>query len=327
MKEEIITYAKYQFEKSRDTFREARLLYEHNSLTGSVNRIYYSMFYSVTALMSLYGFSTSKHSGMLSNFNKEIANKGLISKELKDFYRNMFNKRQKGDYEIYKFNNKEVKEWLDRAEYFINAIEALMFKIIKEDETAEKDKKEDLKKKDGGFTLIELVMTIILIGILSIGLYQVVIWGVSDYVTNERYLHSNNSMTYAMATMRRNLENAAVLTAPLTIIGGVCPLNTNNYPNNGQGSNNFPITTACNDGSAPSCSNNTECPTNGNCTIPVPPSEVAFYQNVEINGVTTQQLVVFCVKSNINILYEEVTTNGTGTISYPVANNISGISF
>ena len=178
--------------------------------------------------------------------------------------------------------------------------------------------------KDGGFTLIELVMTILLTGILSIGLYQVVMWGINDYLINEEYLHSNNSMSYAMTVIRRNLENAAKPpTTPLTISGGsVCPLNTNNYPNN-----NNPITMACNDGSAPSCSNNT-CPTtNGSCANPVSPSEVAFYQNIrKISGVTTQQLVVFCV--NNNILYEEVT-DGTGgtTISHPVANNISSISF
>jgi prepilin-type N-terminal cleavage/methylation domain-containing protein len=185
----------------------------------------------------------------------------------------------------------------------------------------------DIKKNSGGFTLIELVMTIILIGILSIGLYQVVMWGINDYLINEEYLHSNNSMTYAMTVIRRNLENAAVLTAPLTISGGVCPLNTNNYPNNGQGNNNPPITMACNDGSAPSCSNNTECPTNGNCTNPVSPSEVAFYQNIKINGVTTQQLVVFCVNPNNNALYKEVTTTNGTTVSYPVADNISSINF
>ena len=133
-------------------------------------------------------------------------------------------------------------------------------------------------------------------------------------------------MTYAMAVIRRNLENAAVLTAPLTTSGGVCLLNANNYPNNGQGSNNPPITMACNDGSAPSCSNNTECPTNGSCANPVSPSEVAFYQNINVNGTANQQLVVFCVNSNI--LYEEEVTGGTGTTtSHPVANNISNIQF
>ncbi len=117
---------------------EAKLLYDGKLLTGSVNRIYYSMFYSVSALMCLYGFSTSKHSGMLSNFNKEVANKGLINKEYKDFYREMFDKRQKGDYDVYKFSVEEVKEWLDKAEDFINVIEALTLKMIKEDETAKK---------------------------------------------------------------------------------------------------------------------------------------------------------------------------------------------
>ena len=209
----------------------------------------------------------------------------------------------------------EVKEWLDRAEDFINAIEALTFKIIKEDETAEKDKKEDLKKKYGGFTLIELVMTIILIGILSIGLYEVVIWGVSDYVANERYLHSNNSMTYAMAAMRRNLENAATPpTLPISPSGAYyCKLPNSINPAT---AGNPPIVTANMAGQTTACGGNSQ---------PVC-DEAAFYQNViKISGVT-QQLVVFCVKNNI--LYEEVTTtNGTGTISYPIANNISGISF
>ena len=155
----------------------------------------------------------------------------------------------------------------------------------------------DIKKNSGGFTLIELVMTIILIGILSIGLYQVVMWGINDYLTNEEYLHSNNSMTYAMTVIRRNLENAAMPPAtPLRIRGGVCPLNRKNYP-----SKNSPIT--------------------------VSPSEVAFYQNVEINGATTQQLVVFCVNPNNNALYKEVTTTNGTTASYPVADNISGINF
>lgn len=130
MKREIIDYAKFQLEKSKESWKAEELLYEHDSLTAAVNRIYYSVFYSVSALMSIYGLSTSKHSGMLSNFNKEIANKGLIDKELKDFYRNMFNKRQKGDYEIYEFNKKDVGEWLVKAKNFINKIEELTLEMI-----------------------------------------------------------------------------------------------------------------------------------------------------------------------------------------------------
>ena len=313
MKQEIKDYANFQLEKSRNTLAEAGLLYSNNYFTGAVNRIYYSVFYSVAGLMGLFELSTSKHSGMLSNFNREIANKGLVSKELKDFYVEIFDKRQEGDYRVYKFTGKEVKEWLDMAEDFINAIESLTFKIIKEDETAEKDKKEYLKKKDDGFTLIELVMTILLIGILSIGLYEVVIWGISDYVGNEQYLHSNNSMTYAIATIRRSMTSAATPTGTINPAGTYyCKLSNSINPATNR---NFPIVTANMAGQTSAC---------GGSGQPVC-DEAAFYQNIS-GTPPSQQLVVFCVNSNI--LYEEVT-DGTGgtTISHPVANNISGISF
>ena len=308
MKQEIKDYANFQLEKSINTLAEAKLLYSNNYYTGAVNRIYYSVFYSVSGLMSLFEFTTSKHSGMLSNFNREIANKGLVSKELKDFYVEIFDRRQEGDYRVYKFTGEEVKEWLDRAEDFINIIETLTLKMIKEDETA---------KKDGGFTLIELVMTILLIGILSIGLYEVVIWGISDYVTNERYLHSNNSMTYAMMTIRRSMAGAAMPPmppkVPISPLGKYyCKLSASINP---APSGNPPIVTANLAGQTKTC---------GGTGQPVC-DETAFYQNVTINGTPSQQLVVFCV--NNNILYEEVTANGAVTASYPIADNISGISF
>lgn len=167
-------------------------------------------------------------------------------------------------------------------------------------------------KNNGGFTLIELVMTIILMGIMSVGLYQVVMFGINDYMTNETYLHSNNSMTYAISVIRRNLVNAAMplSSAPSPPLGGaLCPLSAAPSSSN-------PIVRAylLNGNSSSTC---------GGSGQPVC-NEVAFYQNVTVNGTTSQQLVVFCVYNNI--LYQEVTNNN-GTTSYPIADNISGISF
>ena len=171
-----------------------------------------------------------------------------------------------------------------------------------------------IKKNRGGFTLIELVMTILLIGILSIGLYEVVIWGISDYVTNERYLHSNNSMTYAMMTIRRSMAGAAMPPALAISPSGAhyCKLSASINPAT---SGNPPIVTANMAGQTATC---------GGTGLPVC-DETAFYQNVTINGTPSQQLVVFCL--NNNILYEEVTANGAVTASYPIADNITGISF
>ena len=209
------------------------------------------------------------------------------------------------------------------AKDFIDRIEELTFKMIKESEPA--NKTTGIIKNNGnnrnignngntaGFTLIELVMTILLIGILSIGLYEVVMWGINDYLTNEQYLHSNNSMTYAMSVIRRNLENAAMPPRSAINPSGTAYCKLTN-PINPATSGNPPIVIANLAGQTATCGGSGE---------PVC-DEVAFYQNATVNGTASQQLVVFCVYKSI--LYQEVT-NTNGTTSYPVADNISGISF
>ena len=173
------------------------------------------------------------------------------------------------------------------------------------------------KRNQGGFTLIELVMTIILIGIMSVGLYEVVIWGISDYIGSENYLHSNNSMTYASSVIRRNLENAATPTpTPTALI----------KPRNGRKKTYCKVENKINPatiGNPPIVIANLagQTTTCGGTGRPVC-NEAAFYQNVTV---ASQQLVVFCV--NNNILYEEVTDETRTTTSYPVADNISGINF
>jgi len=55
-REEII---KYRVEQSSKTIREADLLIKNNSLAAAVNRIYYSIFYIISALGVKHKFSTS----------------------------------------------------------------------------------------------------------------------------------------------------------------------------------------------------------------------------------------------------------------------------
>jgi uncharacterized protein (UPF0332 family) len=89
------------------------------------------MFYAVNALLITKGLFSSKHSGVRALFNKEIINKGLMEKEFGEFYSAMFDRRQKGDYKDFvKFEKEDVKEWLKKAEEFINKIENLTLKII-----------------------------------------------------------------------------------------------------------------------------------------------------------------------------------------------------
>lgn len=123
MKKEFIDLAKYRLEKAKNTLSDAKKYFESATPESTVNRIYYAMFYAVNAL--------SKHSGVRALFNRELVNKGLIEKEWGRFYSEMFDRRQKGDYEDFvKFNKEDVKIWLERAEEFIGKIEQLTLKIL-----------------------------------------------------------------------------------------------------------------------------------------------------------------------------------------------------
>ena len=127
MKQEFIDLAKYRLEKAKNTLSYAKSYIDDTTLDSTVNRIYYAMFYAVNALLITKGLYSSKHSGVRSIFNREIVNEGLIEKQWGEFFTDMFDRRQKGDYKDFvKFEKQDVEEWLKKSEEFINKIEQLL---------------------------------------------------------------------------------------------------------------------------------------------------------------------------------------------------------
>ena len=123
MKQEFIDLAKYRLEKAKNTLSYAKSYIDDTTLDSTVNRIYYAMFYAVNALLITKGLYSSKHSGVRSIFNREIVNKGLIEKKWGEFFADMFDRRQKGDYKDFmKFEKQDIEEWLKKSEEFINKI-------------------------------------------------------------------------------------------------------------------------------------------------------------------------------------------------------------
>ena len=128
MKQEFIDLAKYRLEKAKNTLSYAKNYIDDTTLDSTVNRIYYAMFYAVNALLVTKGLYSSKHSGVRAIFNREIVNKGLIEKQWGEFFTDMFDRRQKGDYKDFvEFEKQEVEEWLKKSEEFINIIDKLAF--------------------------------------------------------------------------------------------------------------------------------------------------------------------------------------------------------
>ena len=133
MKKEFIDLVKYRLKKAKDTLSDSKKYVENATLESTINRIYYSMFYAVSGLLITMRLSSSKHSGVLSIFNREIVNKGHLEKKWGEFYSDMFKRRQKGDYQDFvEFQKQDVKAWLKKSEEFIDKIAKLAMKNVEE---------------------------------------------------------------------------------------------------------------------------------------------------------------------------------------------------
>jgi uncharacterized protein (UPF0332 family) len=118
---------KYRIERARESIDEAKIAIDSNKLFNAENRIYYSIYYIVSALSIKNNFTTSKHSQLLGWFNKNFIKTKVINPELGKTYYTAFEKRQKGDYEDLKyFTVEEVNNDFLKMLEFVDIIEKLI---------------------------------------------------------------------------------------------------------------------------------------------------------------------------------------------------------
>ena len=115
---------KYRLEQARDTEKVIDLLIANNELSTAVNRIYYSMFYSLLALALKYKFETSKHEQLIGWFNKNFIHAGKINAKYGKILNNAYKNRKKGDYDAFvSFDIEDVKLMKSEMMNFIDVIE------------------------------------------------------------------------------------------------------------------------------------------------------------------------------------------------------------
>ncbi|OFZ00907.1 MAG: hypothetical protein A2491_01135 [Bacteroidetes bacterium RIFOXYC12_FULL_35_7] len=125
--DEINELIKYRINRAKETLAEIPSLIELNYLNTAVNRIYYSCFYAVNALIVKKGLSAKRHDGVRQMFGLHYVKTGLISKEFAKYYSDLFDRRQTGDYDDFVDYDKEtVEELLKPAKDFIKEIEKLI---------------------------------------------------------------------------------------------------------------------------------------------------------------------------------------------------------
>ncbi|MFH1629704.1 MAG: HEPN domain-containing protein [Pseudomonadota bacterium] len=91
----------YRIGQAEETLSDAeKMLAENLTPRSIVNRACYSMFYALLALFidRRVNVKTSKHSGLISIYDKEFVHTGKFDKHYSKILHRMFNMRQEGDY-------------------------------------------------------------------------------------------------------------------------------------------------------------------------------------------------------------------------------------
>lgn len=119
----------YRMTRADATLEDARILARAERWNACVNRLYYSCFYAVSALLVLDGLSSSKHAGIRGLFNRQYVKTGKIPKDLARIYNDLFERRQEGDYiDFVSFQEAQVLPWISKAEELIGYIASLIEK-------------------------------------------------------------------------------------------------------------------------------------------------------------------------------------------------------
>lgn len=122
---------KYRLDRSNESLKAAQLMYENNMLIPAMNRIYYSMFYAVQALLILDDKSFSKHGQVKGYFNKEFIKTGRFPKDFGKTYNIVFEYRQKFDYvDLSKPEKTLISDYISEAELFIKYISNYIFNTL-----------------------------------------------------------------------------------------------------------------------------------------------------------------------------------------------------
>ncbi len=116
-----------RLDQAEEAIVDAELLAGVRHWNPCVNRLYYACFYAVSALLLRHGYSSSKHSGVRSLFNRHFGRSGLIAPELVTEYNDLFERRHDADYSDLVYCEEEaVRPRIADAQRFVARIEALL---------------------------------------------------------------------------------------------------------------------------------------------------------------------------------------------------------
>jgi len=122
--DERTEYVQYRIETAYKTYEAAKVLADNGFWNSAVNRLYYALFYAVNALLVFSEIPTKSHSATKSQFSMHFIKTGRLDKRYGRLLSQLFDWRQKGDYEnVFDYDQKVVEPLFSPVKEMIEIIE------------------------------------------------------------------------------------------------------------------------------------------------------------------------------------------------------------
>lgn len=122
---ERLEYVKFRIDSAYETHKAAILLFENGFWNSCVNRLYYSVFYAVNALLVWNEIQPKTHSTVKSQFSQHFVKTGKFETRFGRLLNTLYDWRQRGDYEnLFMYNKESVEPLLESCLDMIQQIEA-----------------------------------------------------------------------------------------------------------------------------------------------------------------------------------------------------------
>lgn len=124
-KEELI---EYRVKRAYESLEEAKLLSKSGHWNTTVNRLYYAVYYIVSAYLIKIDQSPGSHSGTKTLFNQELIKNNKLDFDSGKLYNNLFNMRHESDYGDFQvFTRDQVEPLILKTEAFLSKIKIFLY--------------------------------------------------------------------------------------------------------------------------------------------------------------------------------------------------------
>lgn len=127
MEGKVKDLSKYRYQKAEQNLEIAKDLFDREVYGFALNRAYYAAFDAMRAVNALDGFDSSKHSGVISHFNKNHVKNGDFNTDTSGIIKRASMMREKSDYEdFYEPDREDTEEVIKEVAVFLSTVKAFL---------------------------------------------------------------------------------------------------------------------------------------------------------------------------------------------------------